>query len=466
MAHDGPSGHRLSLDTLGSSPTQQYGYYHQPQSPGGYSTPTSATFSTGQSSPRFSAQAPSSLSRSTFYNGSRAPTARRLSVPSAPVYQTAQPNLYQPAYFAPIPSGTAATFSNTSSTMVSPTSSVFYGRRESEAELDWRRRTWHPGTYANYVSRPATSGLTYQQTPDDSRPTMAPQSAASQITRLPGIESFGQVPPPPAIAPPPRLSSPMQVDNGSRPPVYPGPVENAASGPSDRRSDLSWDAGLHQNLNRLEIANTTPRKHSRSYADQIVSQQHPADHLSAPRPPPNFSKPHPLIGAPLPPPSSSIGMVTALDAEARGARDIRYAGAPHPSGSRPIMIAQRTSSADSASSDGVPTPSTSHGTEMHPAIMHPSGYIEMQRPGQSLSEEQHRALQAQAYAKPEPTRVDSGSHVYATTPGTANATYVLQAGREQQLYPMYPPPARPEHDMNRLEALVAVATSEKAQSRN
>ena len=462
----------LAIAAPGASPTksQQYGYY-QPQSPPGYGTPTSATFSTGQPSPRFGVQSPTALSRNTFYNGTR-PAARRLSVPSAPVYQLGHPyaNYAPPVYYTSgHPANPPPGYSNTSSMVASPTGSVFsHGRRESEAELDWRRRTWHPGTHSNYVQRPATSGLTYQQTPDDTKPTMAAQSAASQITRLPGIESFDHVPPlpgAPGASLERRLSSPMQVDGASRPPVYPGPVESSAMGPSDhRRSSSVWEAGLHQNLNRLDIANTPP-KHSVSYMDHASLSGPPTTdrQFAPPPPPPNFSHPH--LGGP---PRSAM----PSEADNRGLRRQGWYGGPAPAqlpqGSQPIMIAQRTSPAESAiSSDGVPTPGTSLGTELHPAILHPNGMVEMQPPGSVLSEEQHRALQAHANAKPEPPmRADSGSHLYAHIPGQTQPTYMLHTGHEPHPYSGYPPATRAANDTNRLDALAAIATSETAQSRS
>lgn len=234
MANDPAARARPTIDTYNSmagSPGQQYAYYNQ--SPSGYSTPTSTAFSTGPGSPQFGSP-PSSLSRSNHYNGARhAPGQRRLSVPNAgPIYQTMPGTTYPPAYFSPIPSGTSSTFSQSGSMFGSPTSSVFsHGRRDSDAELEYRRRTWHPGTYANYAQRPATSGLSYHQTPDDSAPAPSTQPAASQVTRLPGIESFDHAPPSNARQQP----SPMMMD------IRPS------------SSHRNSDAGLHQNLTRLDI---------------------------------------------------------------------------------------------------------------------------------------------------------------------------------------------------------------------
>ncbi|KAK3617535.1 Up in starvation [Elasticomyces elasticus] len=153
MANDASARARPSLDTYNSmtgSPGQQYAYYNQSLS--GYSTPTSTAFYTGPGSPHYgSPPSASALSRSSFYDGARhAPEQRPSSVPSATqAYQNATGNTYPPAYFSPIPSGSSMAFSQNGSVFDSPTTSIFsHGRRDSEAELDYRRRTWHPGTYS------------------------------------------------------------------------------------------------------------------------------------------------------------------------------------------------------------------------------------------------------------------------------------------------------------------------------
>jgi hypothetical protein len=80
MANDPNKRAMMSIDTYNpvtGSPGQQYAYF--PQSPTGFSTPTSTTFSNGPASPGFTSPS-SSISRSSFYNGAR--HGRRLSVPS------------------------------------------------------------------------------------------------------------------------------------------------------------------------------------------------------------------------------------------------------------------------------------------------------------------------------------------------------------------------------------------------
>ncbi|KAF4554601.1 Zinc finger C2H2 type domain-containing protein 4 [Elsinoe fawcettii] len=448
MASQGAPPGRMVVDAYGqpnAAPGTQYAYYTA-QSPSGYSTPTSATFSTGGNSPRFPIQSPSLAPRAAYYPPSSSTSARRLSVPSVPSpYQQGQVNTYPPTYYSPHPPAGGFHHSTVSTSSIhSPTSSTYsHSRRESDAELEWRRRTWHPGTYAAHVQRPATSGLMYQQTPDDARPTTAGQSAASQVTRLPGIESFDHA----ASAAPAsaRSSSPMQIDNSGRPPVYLGPMESKAPGPDDRRSNSVWEASLHQNLNRLDITNATPPRPA-------------ASRTRAPLPSFHFPQAPPSTEA-APAPSATVE--TNNDNLGVGSRRQGWYGGPA-SRSQPINIANhRPSPEESGSSDGVPTPSTSQGTEAHPAIVHANGMI-VRPPGTVLTEEQQRAMEAER-TKPEPVRTDSGSHVYAHYPSNSQgAAYTLHSVNDSRNRSPYIQQPQPRNDMGRLEALVAVATSENA----
>ncbi|PNS14321.1 hypothetical protein CAC42_6834 [Sphaceloma murrayae] len=451
MANQGVPPTRMTLESYGpagNAPTAQYAYY-QAQSPSGYSTPTSATFSTGGNSPRFPVQSPSLAPRAAYYPPTSATSARRLSVPSVPSpYQ--QGHTYPPAYYSPHPPAGFHQSTASTSSIMSPTSSTYsHSRRESDAELEWRRRTWHPGTYSAHVQRPATSGLMYQQTPDDARPTTAGHPAASQVTRLPGIESFDHAPAAaPAAA---RPSSPMQIDNTGRPPVYFGPMDSSAPGPDDRRSNSVWEASLHQNLHRLDIRNATPPRHPPA----AVRSRAPLPTFHFPQAPPTSD------------PASAPTSGTAVDAarsDHLGVNNRRqgWYGGPA-SHTQPINIAQqRRSPEESGSSDGVPTPSTSQGTEANPAIVHANGMV-VRAPYTALSEEHQRAVEAERN-KPEPVRTDSGSHVFGHYPTNSHGTaYILHSGHDGRAPPPFAPQPRPGHDMGRLEALVAVATSENAQ---
>lgn len=415
---------------------------------------------------------PSTLSRSSFYNGSRTPS-RRLSVPSgASPYQPVNHGMtYPPQYYNAMPGAPMSGYSNTSSLVASPTSSVFsHSRRESDVgDGDWRRRTWHPGTHSNYAPRPATSGLSYHQTPDDAAPTMSSQPAASQVTRLPGIESFDHAPPPAAVAPPRNVTSPMQVDQHGRPMSFGSPPEGGPVQGQDERRPSAWEAGLHQNLNRLEIgSNAAPSWHQHSRSLSNSSRPTTAPHTGFPQ------QHYQGVPQPLQPPAEirQGPYDSPNNHRDRGTkRQAWYGGplAPHQA-SQPILIGHRTSP-ESNSSDGVPTPSTSQGREMHPAIRHANGMIEMQPPStvpsSVLSEEQQHMMQAHYQdSKPEPIRADSGFHSYPhpqPLPGGQQMppTYVMHSGHDVHMHHSYAQAApRQSNDMGRLEALVAVATSE------
>ncbi|TKA23601.1 hypothetical protein B0A50_07435 [Salinomyces thailandicus] len=427
IAQDPSARAKPTIDTysnLSGSPQQQsYPYYVQ----GPPSTPPSTTFSGGPSSPHFGLEltSPSSLSRSTHYNGARHGPDRRMSVPSAAnPYATAPLGAtYPPAYFSPIPSGTSATFSQGGSMFGSPTSSVFsHGRRESESELEYRRRTWHPGTSSGYSQRPATSGLLYHQTPDDQRPAASGQPAASQVTRLPGIESFDHAPPSNARQQP----SPMLVD--ARP----------------LSSHRGSDAGLHQGIRGLDI----------TAANAPGEAQWQAVHPAAAAPPGYFPlQPSTTVAPQYIHHSHSTSMPEPITPR-RHKRQGWYGGPVQ--AQQPIYMSHRPSPEDSGSSDGVPTPSTSQGTEFHPVIINAHGVPEAYPPGAMVTEDQ-KVLHS--HQKSGPARADSGFQSYVQAP-----TYALQAGHDPRYPPNYQQAQNP--DMGRLEALVAVATSEGRATEN
>ena len=435
IANDPSARARLAIDTYSNVATSpQYAYYNQ--SPTGYSTPTSTTFSTGPESPRFGsniASPASTISRSSFYNGAR--HGRRLSVPSTQLqYQNQGGNMYaQPVYFSPLPSGSSANFSQNGSVFGSPTSSVFsLGRRDSEAELDYRRRTWHSGTYGNYAQRPATSGLSYHQTPDDQRPAFSGQPAASQVTRLPGIESFDHAPPPNARQP----TSPIAMATSPRPPS------------SGRPSD----AGLHQNLTRLDIT-------AANVPAEAQWQQQPPQHQGA-QPVYVQQQQHPQQPATIAPQSMhqhSVSMPEPITPR-KNKRQGWYGGPITPT--NVVHSMQRPSPEDSGSSDGVPTPGTSQGAEYHPVIVNPSEqypHHQQHAPAGMAADEQQPQQQKVHYStskpKPEPARTDSGYQPYGQPP-PPQQTYALQHGEQDA---RYPPRQQASSDMSGLEALVAAA---------
>ena len=158
------SGFSVSSLEMGS-PGPSYQTYEN-QSPSGITTPTSATFSAGTSSPRSPSgqQLPISTVPRSLPRGSRTP-GRQLSVPSGtnPFQGPQGSSTFPPPYISPLPSSTSSIFSQNNSLFAGPISSIFTeSRRDSNAaEADRRRRTWRPGTYTSLGPRPATSGLSY-----------------------------------------------------------------------------------------------------------------------------------------------------------------------------------------------------------------------------------------------------------------------------------------------------------------
>ncbi|WYZ33973.1 hypothetical protein EsH8_I_000249 [Colletotrichum jinshuiense] len=263
---------RLSLESYRNAADGPYGY--RPVSPTDYSTPTSATFSTGQSSPRWGSGIASpttshSRSHSMYSSGSRTP-GRRLSVPSGvnPFQSPHGTPVNRLVYGAgPVNSSNMGAFSPApSSHLASPTTptSGWSARRDSTssaADEAWRRRTWHPDT-RNFNTN--TSHLSNVLTPGQIQPNPAPPIANApnpqQTLRLPGIESFDPLLPR-QLSPPRRIPSPMMVDSEAAHPRALLPGTDAVG--DDRRNVAQWDMGLHRGLTRLDItSNTTPPRDS------------------------------------------------------------------------------------------------------------------------------------------------------------------------------------------------------------
>ncbi|KAK8066426.1 hypothetical protein PG997_013173 [Apiospora hydei] len=229
---------RLSLESYHSAGgDSQYSY--RAVSPSDFSTPTSATFSTGQSSPRWSgiASPTSSHSRSqSMYAGSRTP-GRRLSVPSGG-------NPFQSPHVSNV------------------------------ADEAWRRRTWHPDS-SNFNAANTSSRLSQVITPSQFQsPVTGPVTVANHpapqnsAIRLPGIESFDPLPHRPT-SPLRRNPSPMMIDSeSSHPPALLPSGENTSE---SRRGTANWDMGLHRGLTRLDIASNTtpPRDGAGTWAQEV-----------------------------------------------------------------------------------------------------------------------------------------------------------------------------------------------------
>ncbi|KAL8775131.1 MAG: hypothetical protein Q9209_000610 [Squamulea sp. 1 TL-2023] len=381
MSNDPSARVRPTLDTLRippSTPPPQQDF--SKDSSEGFSTPTSTTLSNGASSPGYGStfgSPVSTVSRNGGYWGGNSYHGRRLSVPSGPnPFQSPQSNSYPNPYLSPLAPANSSLASSNSSMYGSPTNSTYsFSRRETPAEAELRRRTWHPTTYNSY-SRPATSGLSFYRTPDDApQPAFTPQAAATPAPllsrRLPGIETFDQIPNQ-TTSPVRRGGSPMQVDSPNKPPIYPGP--SATSGPNDRRGHQSWDLSLHQNLTKLDIANNAPSKETGGWTQQMITEARNDPHFV------HDTQPHQIHFPPQPAPvivhheSPNAPVQVASppgETSYRSKRQGWYNGplnAPH-------ITTQRKSPEGSSSSESVPTPSFST-AEFHPSIVSTDGYDE------------------------------------------------------------------------------------------
>lgn len=367
MATDNSGRPKLGLDTPSTPPSQFASY--STNSPGDLNTPTSTAFSVTPGSPSFGSTIGSPMSSASrmgpVFGSSRTPS-RRLSVPTAPPpYQSQYGSSYNGTYGG-LAGSSGSFISSNSSAVASPTASNFsyassYNVPPGE---DWRRRTWHPSTYTNTnfnYSRPATSGLTYSQTPDAPQPTFAQNATAAtgQAPRLPGIESFDHVQQRPTT-PPRRNASPGNADTIQAPSLMPSAdVEN-----HHRRMQQSPVQRPH---NYPEFD-----EHGRSAAtwvQETIEQIQQVQNSSSNR---DGHSTRNLMGPPAATNSSSQHMAQEAlhlqSANKRAKRNGWYNG-PGP--------AVRTSPEDSSSSEGVPTPGTSV-VDMQPAIVHSNGMIEAQ----------------------------------------------------------------------------------------
>ncbi|KAF2402265.1 hypothetical protein EJ06DRAFT_331268 [Trichodelitschia bisporula] len=377
----------LSVDTYNtgvtSSPGGPQAYYTVGgHSPSGYSTPTSATFSAGTGSPRFSSglQSPASIPRSVTWD-TRTP-GRRLSVPSAGAWIPGGSPL--PPHLSQAPTGGSSLMSPAPPSYYSP--SQHHSRRDSTASTapdDWRRRTWHPGTHTGLLRQPG-GGLPAYHTPDSPRPLFPQPPQISQVQqaqapmRLPGIESFDYVQP----ALPRRAPSPMQLDTA--PPATAG-AERPLTGTSEahaRQGHVSWD--LRDGLGRLDIANATPpREPNYEYPRPMTAPHGEGTPLR--------NKRHgwyngPLLGGPGPLIRTSPAGLQMQQQQQQSMQQQQQQLVqqqqqqqvqPAPQQHQPFPFANqlRPSPDGSSSSEGVPTPSTSS-VEINPAIMHSNGVVE------------------------------------------------------------------------------------------
>ncbi|KAM5363327.1 hypothetical protein ACJZ2D_012068 [Fusarium nematophilum] len=304
---------RLSLESYRSAADSTYSSY-RPASPSDFGTPTSGTFSPGQSSPRWgpgvaSPASSHSRSHSMYAAGTRTP-GRRLSVPSgANPFQSPSGLVAGRPIFGPGPtnaSNVGAFPSANNGIVASPNASTSpWPRRESMSESDWRRRTWHPDS-RNINGNPSQLSSVVNQSsvrPNPPPPIANPSNSQSSF-RLPGIESFDPIPQRPAT-PPRRQPSPMMVD--SEPPMRAAYQPHLVETPmQDERRNLNmYDASLQRGLNRLDINHSTPPRDSAgawaSEVNKAVQAQAEQVRINPPtvrfedQPPPSYHGPKPTV---------------------------------------------------------------------------------------------------------------------------------------------------------------------------
>ncbi|KAK3303030.1 uncharacterized protein B0T15DRAFT_559694 [Chaetomium strumarium] len=181
------------------------GQYYLPPSPSDFSTPTSATFSHGQSSPHWGPaySGPSHARSNSMYAGSRTP-GRRLSVPSgANPFQSP----HGVTFGGPLPGPSGLNAS-------------------SAGDEAWRRRTWHPDTDGGYYGPP-------------SRPP-------SQTVRLPGIETFDRIVRENETAP--SMNSVLQFTDSDHWDRREDPIRPAINNTPPRDSAWAWANEANQAL--------------------------------------------------------------------------------------------------------------------------------------------------------------------------------------------------------------------------
>ncbi|KAE8556607.1 hypothetical protein EYB25_001309 [Talaromyces marneffei] len=322
--------------------------------------------------------------------------ARRLSVPSGPNPFTNH-ETYPPPHVTSIPPSHAP-YAPGSSVYASPTSSsVAPSRDEGMSPSEAELR--RRTWHPSTYPRPTTSGLVkYEESANTLRPAFGAGNTDGQGTRLPGIESFDKVIQGRPLTPPLRKPSPMQIDTPSRGPPY------------------------------------TP-----GFAGQVPSSRPPPamSGLGHRRAQPSWDLHYNLTGLSLGNGSASLSYKEATTTW--GQQPFASTSRQEPSTPQntqrysfqaatttPGSQVTRTSPEDSSSSEGVATPSTVS-MEYHPAIVHSNGHVEP------------------AVAHEAPNCAPSQQNGYTPT----NRPGIFEN-----------PSAAGASGMGRLEALVAVATSE------
>jgi C2H2 transcription facotor len=424
-------------------------YPFRARSPVGFSTPTSATFSAGQNSPRWppGLQSPiSSHSRTqSLYSAPRTP-GRRLSVPSAGYpYQSPRGGSYGQH---PVSLNSPMT-SSPGSILSSPTS--IWSRRDSTSSATdetYKRKTWaHPETYSSFASRLQNPISTHYPSPGP-----PPRGALEQSNgpseqgrmRLPGIESFDSIPR--SATPVQRQPSPMVIDTPSR-----APIPSSEPYREGVRDTQPWEMGAPRYPDRLDIGRGSSSSNDSAAAwasEANWAVQARAEQARAPPSQVRFEESSYLERTQRVYQHQSAPVVTPREAK----RQAWYHGPVSAHHQQPPVDPQlqRTSPEGSSSSDGVPgTPSSTNARDSNPSIMHSNGYVESRDSYPVHDPRSGSTHDLSGYANYPPTNGPDASYTYA------------HGHQAPQVEPQHQVPKASDSSMLRLEALVAVATSEE-----
>ncbi|EER23225.1 C2H2 type zinc finger containing protein [Coccidioides posadasii C735 delta SOWgp] len=295
MANDGNARARLSLETASppKTPPQQIHPFQGPSPNTAVFTPSSANYDTA--SPFYASPA----STTGFWGDSI--HSRRLSVPtdSRPFDPSSHASSFSPVHLRQL-APAHGPYPNNETPLGGPSTphTPQTAQGISPSDSDWRRRTWHP---SSGFARPITSGLWFQQSAEQT-PSAYPvnlQPLQNQNPpRLPGIESFDQMQQSP-LAPPRREPTPMQIDRPGQveqpiqqqqqqqqqqhqqagAPPFPTSFDAQTpaarpqppiSGPGHRRGFLSLDLSLHRNLTKLDLRESPPQKNAGQWSQQTT----------------------------------------------------------------------------------------------------------------------------------------------------------------------------------------------------
>lgn len=333
-----------------------------------------------------------------------------------------------------------------SGTMVtSPTSSTWSRRDSASYSTDetYKRKTWaHPEPYTGFTTRLQNPAPAHYHSPVI--PNRGPPSDQNQM-RLPGIESFDSITR--SVTPIHRQPSPMDIDTPSRPPVHGGEPYRV-----ERRGSQPWEMGAPRSYpDRLDIGRgPAPYDSASSWASEAnYAVQARAEQARAQPSQVRFEETSYPDRSQQPAAyhHQSAPVVTPREAK----RQAWYQGpVSHPP--QPVVDPQlqRTSPEGSSSSENVPgTPSSATARDTNPSIVHANGYVETRDSYPTHDPRSGPSHEQSAYA-------------HYPHPHGADAAYTYAHGKQApQVDPQQQEPKAPDNSMLRLEALVAVATSEE-----